>query len=358
MPALADSKSTSSLQATLDRLTSPAQLVEPLENDKVRCLACGHRCRIPEGRRGICKVRFNHQGILRAPSGYVAGLQNDPIEKKPFYHFLAGTNALTFGMLGCCFHCPFCQNWLSSQALRDTRAGVLPDKISAEQVVATARNAGSSAIVSSYNEPLITAEWAVEIFKLARKEGFKTAFVSNGNATPEVLDYLHPWIDGFKVDLKSMRDRIYRKLGGVLQNVLDTIQRAREMGLWVEVVTLVVPGLNESEDELRSIAEFIVNVSPDIPWHVTAFHRDYNYTSVQSTSGSQLRRAWELGRQAGLNYVYGGNLPGEMPDMENTLCPGCDTPLIRRVGYYILDNRLSDSGTCPDCGTKIPGVWD
>lgn len=358
MPATINTgTATSTLQATLDRLTGPAQLVEPLEEGRVRCLACGHRCRIPEGHRGICKVRFNRQGTLRAPQGYVVGLHNDPIEKKPFYHFLPGSNALTFGMLGCCFHCPFCQNWLSSQALRDDRAGILPDEISAERVVETARRARSRAVVSSYNEPLITAEWAVEIFKPARKAGLKTACVSNGNATPEVLDYLRPHTDGFKVDLKSMSDRTYRRLGGVLQNVLDTIQRAWDMGFWVEVVTLVVPGLNDSDEELRATAAFIAGVSPDIPWHVTAFHRDYKLTRQDDTSVRQLLRAWDLGRQAGLHYVYGGNLPGEVPEMENTCCPGCEATLIRRVGYFILDNHLTPDGTCPNCGTAIPGVW-
>ncbi len=358
MPTSADSSSaTSTLQATLDRLTRPAELVESLEEGRVRCLACGHRCRIPDGRRGICQVRFNRQGTLQAPYGYVAGLHNDPIEKKPFYHFLPGTNALTFGMLGCCLHCPFCQNWLSSQALRDERAGIPPDEISAEQVVATARRARSRAVVSSYNEPLITAEWAVEIFKLARKAGLKTACVSNGNASPEALDYLRPHTDGFKVDLKSISDRTYRKLGGVLQNVLDTIQRAWDMGFWVEVVTLEVPGLNDSDEELQSIAAFIAGVSPDIPWHVTAFHRDYKLVHEKNTSVRQLLRARDLGRQAGLNYVYGGNLPGEVPEMENTCCPNCDTTLIRRVGYYILDNHLTPGGKCPDCGKAIPGVW-
>ena len=354
----ADSSSaTSTLQATLDRLTRPARLVESLEEGRVRCLACGHRCRIPDSRRGICQVRFNRQGTLKAPYGYVAGLHNDPIEKKPFYHFLPGTNALTFGMLGCCFHCPFCQNWLSSQTLRDERAGTPPDEISADLVVEKARRARSRAVVSSYNEPLITAEWAMEIFKQARKAGLKTGCVSNGNATPEALDYLRPHTDGFKVDLKSMSDRTYRKLGGVLQNVLDTIQRAWDMGFWVEVVTLVVPGLNDSEEELQSIAAFIAGVSADIPWHVTAFHRDYKLLHEKNTSVRQLLRAWDLGRQAGLNYVYGGNLPGEVPEMENTCCPNCDTPLIRRVGYYILDNYLTPGGKCPDCGKAIPGVW-
>jgi pyruvate formate lyase activating enzyme len=357
MPATHSSAPAASLAATLDRLTKPAELVEQLNDNRVQCLACGHRCRIPGDRRGICKVRFNDGGTLLAPHGYVVGLHNDPIEKKPFYHFLPGSNALTFGMLGCCLHCLYCQNWLTSQALRDDRAGLPPDETSPEQVIDTAQRARSKAVVSSYNEPLITVEWAVDIFKPARKAGLKTACVSNGNATPEVLDYLRPHCDGFKVDLKGMKDRTYRQLGGVLQKVLDTIQYAWDLGFWVEVVTLVVPGLNDSDDELSAIAVFLASISPDIPWHVSAFHRDYKLIQGDDTSVRSLLRAWDLGRQAGLHYVYGGNLPGMVPELENTFCPGCDTPLIRRVGYYVLDNHLTAQGTCPGCGIAIPGVW-
>ncbi|UCH11459.1 MAG: AmmeMemoRadiSam system radical SAM enzyme [Fidelibacterota bacterium] len=357
MPATDTSAPTATLAATLDRLTIPSGLAEPLHDNRVQCLACGHRCRIPDGRRGICQVRFNDGGTLRAPHGYVVGLHNDPIEKKPFYHFLPGANALTFGMLGCCLHCPFCQNWLTSQALRDDRAGVPPDEISPEQVIDTAQRARSKAVVSSYNEPLITVEWAVDIFKPARKAGLKTACVSNGHATTEVLDYLRPHCDGFKIDLKAMRDRTYRQLGGVLQKVLDSIQYAWDLGFWVEVVTLVVPGLNDSDEELSAIAVFIAGISPDIPWHVSAFHRDYKFIQGSDTSVRSLLRAWDLGRQAGLHYVYGGNLPGMVPELENTFCPGCDAPLIRRVGYYVLDNHLTNKGTCPGCGIAIPGVW-
>jgi pyruvate formate lyase activating enzyme len=326
-------------------------------NGRLRCLACAHRCLLAPGRRGICKVRFNRDGVLEVPARYVAGLHNDPIEKKPFYHFLPGSAALTFGMLGCCFHCPFCQNWLSSQALRDEKAGTLPQEISPSHVVNLARQYDAQSVVSSYNEPLITAEWAVDIFKRAHAAGLKTAMVSNGYATPEALNYLRPHTDAYKVDLKSMHDRSYRSLGGVLRNVLDTIQRAHDLDFWVEVVTLVVPGFNNTDGELREAARFISSVSPDIPWHVTAFHRDYRYTGSRNTSVQDITRAVEIGREAGLHHVYGGNLPGESPEMENTTCPGCGTTLIRRVGYYILDDHLSPHGICSECGTRIAGVW-
>jgi pyruvate formate lyase activating enzyme len=198
---------TMTLVDTLDQLTVEGELYEKLDDDKVRCYACGHRCMIFNGQRGICKVRFNREGKLLVPYGYTAGLQSDPVEKKPFFHVLPGADALTFGMLGCDFHCSYCQNWLTSQALRHDAAGVAPHTVSAREMVNTARRLGSRLVVSSYNEPLITAEWAGAVFKLAKEAGLTTGFVSNGNATPEALDYLRPLTDCYKVDLKSMRQK-------------------------------------------------------------------------------------------------------------------------------------------------------
>src|SRR6266496_1200887 len=205
----------------LDKLTVTGELYKKLDDKTIECYACGHRCKIREGRRGICQVRFNEGGELRVPWGYVAALQSDPIEKKPFFHVNPGTNALTFGMLGCDFHCGYCQNWLTSQAMRDDSAGVMPTDVTPDDLVRLARRQGARMVGSSYNEPLITAEWAVEVFREARASGLKTAFISNGNATPEVLDYIRPWTDCYKIDLKAMDDRRYRELGGVLQHVLD-----------------------------------------------------------------------------------------------------------------------------------------
>ncbi len=212
-------------------------------------------------------------------------------------------------------------------------------------------------VASSYNEPLITSEWAVGVFKLAVQAGMKCVYVSNGNGTPEVLDYLRPYLAGYKVDLKSMQDKNYRQLGGVLKNVLETIQRARDLGLWVEVVTLVVPGFNDSNDELWDAARFLAGVSPDIPWHVTAFHQDYKMTEPDNTPARTLLRAAEIGREAGLHYVYAGNLPGRVDEYEDTACPKCGTVLVRRTGYLIREYKLTPKGTCPKCGTAIPGVW-
>jgi pyruvate formate lyase activating enzyme len=592
----------------LDQLTVTGELYEKLPDNAVRCFACGHRCVIREGRRGICQVRFNDGGELRVPHGYVAALQSDPVEKKPFFHVLPSVNALTFGMLGCDFHCgycftgdtmvitnqgpialqdafelgisrieqpdgeisfpvelkaitssgglrdvkgvfrhayrgelvkitpyylpalrctpdhrvyatddqnkrPFmiqakeltcnhhlvvprrfhfsstevvgaleylqyqsrrdvmivehilgtesqprkgwhtatnhvipsgldnqsrtsvrilpslrdcgwdfqaqsrptgyapnadieykiiqtndfylvplrgiereafdgnvfnmevegehnylanfflvsnCQNWLTSQAMRDPASDVSANyirKISPQGMVGLARKTQASMVVSSYNEPLITSEWAVEIFKEAKAAGLICAYVSNGNNTPEVMEYIRPYISAYKVDLKCMQDKNYRKLGGVLQNTLDGIKRAHELGLWVEIVTLTIPGFNDSNEELWDAARFIAGVSRDIPWHVTAFHKDYKMTDPDNTDAKTLLRAAEIGREAGLRYVYAGNLPGQVGEYEDTFCPKCNFRLIRRYGYVIREYHITAEGKCPNCDEIIPGLW-
>jgi pyruvate formate lyase activating enzyme len=263
-------------------------------------------------------------------------------------------------MLGCDYHCSFCQNWLSSQALRDPaseRAGSFIRTVTPEALVAYGQRGGASVVASTYNEPLITSEWAVAIFKLAQEAGMKAVYVSNGNATPEVLDYLRPHLSGYKIDLKTMQEKQYRQLGGVLQDVLDTIQGAYDLGFWVEVVTLVVPGFNDSADELMDMARFVASVSPDIPWHVSAFHPDYKMTEPGRTPAQTLQRAAEMGQEAGLRYVYAGNMPGRIGDYEHTHCHHCQVLLIKRYGFRILDYRITAEGTCPSCGTEIPGVW-
>ncbi|MFQ5796290.1 MAG: radical SAM protein [Candidatus Bipolaricaulia bacterium] len=525
------------LKVTLDSLTREGELYEKLDAGKVRCYACGHRCLIFDGKRGICQVRYNHGGKLYVPHGYVGALQVDPTEKKPFFHVLPGSQALTFGMLGCDFHCPYCfpgdtpvvtergvlpieeifclgkerltlldgevshprirvvtgsgklrpvhaafehhyegelviiqpyylpklrctldhrlyatqdptgeqieilkaeeltpqhylvvpkryafsnpveidvralmqdeavprryrevsdyylipirsitkkhyrgpvynlevddpahnylaefflvkncQNWQISQTLRDNRAGSQPMEISSQQLVELADRYRAEVVASSYNEPLITAEWAHEIFSLAKERGFRTAYVSNGNATPEVLKYLRPVLDCYKVDLKTMSDRNYRKLGGVLKHILNTIGWVYEMGFWLEIVTLVIPGFNDSDEELREAAEFLVDISPDIPWHVTAFHKDYQMTDPDNTPAETLIRAAEIGYDVGLHYVYAGNLPGIVGRYENTYCPNCNELLIERFSFQIHRNRLEDGG-CPACGAEISGIW-
>ncbi len=345
------------LAHVLDDLTREGELYEKLDNHRVRCYACAHRCVINDGARGICQVRYNRGGKLFVPYGYVSSLSPDPTEKKPFFHILPGSTTLTFGMLGCDLHCANCQNWEISQALRDADAGHSPMQVSPEQVVAIARRTSSQLIGSSYNEPLITSEWAVEIFKLAKQQGIRGIYVSNGNATREVLEFIRPYVVGYKIDLKTMQDKQYRKLGAPLRNVLDTIKLAKEMGFWVEIVTLVIPGFNDSNEELMDAAQYIRSVSPDIPWHVTAFHPDYKMTDASFTPASTLIRAAEIGQETGLNYVYAGNLPGSVKNHENTYCPKCNTVLVERYAYRILRDKLNGSGVCPKCGEKIAGIW-
>ncbi len=347
---------TNSLKQLLESYTTEGELYKVKDNQNVICYACGHRCYIKNGRSGICKVRYNQNGHLRVPANYAAGIQCDPIEKKPFYHVYPGTPAVTFGMLGCDYHCPFCQNWITSQALRDPSATGGIREITPIDLVVMAKKQRAKAIISSYNEPLITSEWAVTIFKEAKREGLLTGYVSNGNATPEVLDYLRPHTDCYKVDLKSFDDASYRKMGGTLKNVLDTIKMVHERDFWTEIVTLIIPGFNDSDSELCDIANFIADISPDIPWHVTAFHRDYKMTDPDNTPAETLLRAVEHGREAGLHFVYAGNLPGQVGSMENTVCWNCQTVLVERVGYHITKNIIK-KGACPECGNPVPGIW-
>jgi pyruvate formate lyase activating enzyme len=348
---------TKSLRDLLAANTKVGELFMRMPDDWVLCYSCGHRCKIPPGREGICKVRFNDKGKLRVPWGYAGGVALDPIEKKPFFHAYPGSRALSFGMLGCDYHCAYCQNWITSQALRDPEAVSGIDEITPERFVDTALRMDARVVTSTYNEPLITSEWGVEIFRLARQVGLVTSYVSNGNGTPEVLEYLRPWVDLFKVDLKGFSQRSYAQLGGVLQNVLRTIQTLHRYDIWLEIVTLLVPGFNDSDAELNDIAQFLVSVSPDIPWHVTGFHKDYRMTDPADTPAKSLLRAREIGLAAGLHYVYSGNRPGEVGDTENTFCPSCKSTLIERRGFRVISNNLR-KGSCPKCSTRIAGRWE
>jgi pyruvate formate lyase activating enzyme len=350
MPSLADVLATRTADAA-------PELVRTIARGRIQCLACGHACPIPDGAMGVCKVRFNQGGTLRVPFGYVGGVQCDPIEKKPFFHARPGALAFSIGMLGCDLHCSYCQNWVTSQALRDPLAVSLPRDTSPEELADQARQLDARVVVSTYNEPLITSEWAVAIFKAARARGLMTGYVSNGNGTPQVLEYIRPWVDLYKVDLKSFDDRHYRQLGGRIEPILATIRALYDMGFWVEIVTLLIPGFNDSPHELDRLTSFIASVSPDIPWHVTAFHKDYHMTDPANTTPEMLMAAADIGHRNGLRYVYAGNLPGAVGDLENTRCHQCRALLVERIGYHVLQYRLTPDSACPDCGTSIPGRW-
>ncbi|HLP15748.1 MAG TPA: AmmeMemoRadiSam system radical SAM enzyme [Bacteroidota bacterium] len=334
-----------------------ASLARPMPNGWVQCVACGHRCKIAPEHDGICKVRWNRGGKLFVPSNYVCGVQLDPVEKKPFFHVYPGSTALSYGMLGCDYHCGYCQNWISSQTLRDANASALPTETTAEDLVQAALDHGARIITSTYNEPLITSEWSRSIFMLAKEKGLVTSYVSNGNATPEVLDYLEPYLDLCKVDLKSFRQRNYAQLGGRLQTVLETIADVYRRGIWIEVVTLVIPGFNDSEEELREMAQFIRSVCAEIPWHVTAFHQDYKMTSPQNTPMQSLVRAVDIGREEGLHYVYAGNVRGRAGTTEDTTCRTCGKTIVKRRGFMVISNEIVN-GQCAFCSTPVPGRWD
>ena len=348
----------STLADLLARETRDGELYDVLADGRLRCYACGHECPLPDNAVGVCKVRFNDRGRLRVPWGYVGGVQCDPVEKKPFFHAYPGALAYSFGMLGCDLHCAYCQNWVTSQALRDRAAVAPPIHATPDLLAGEASRLGARVLVSTYNEPLITSEWAVAVFKEARALGLATGFVSNGNATPRVLEYLRPWIDLYKVDLKSFDDRHYRELGGRIGPILDTIRRLHALDVWVEIVTLLIPGFNDSTDELMRLTEFVASVSPDIPWHVTAFHADYKMTDTPDTTADMLLSAADIGRRNGLRFVYAGNLPGRVGHLENTQCSSCGEQLITRHGFAIRSYHITAAGTCPSCGTPVPGRFD
>lgn len=321
------------------------------------CVACAHRCTLAPGEAGTCRVRSNRDGHLAVPWGHVAAVTLDPVEKKPFYHVRPGSRVLTFGMPGCSFHCAFCQNWFVSQAGRDPAVDPEVESIEAGGLVERALGAGAAGVVSSFNEPLITAEWAREIFAAARSRGLFTGIVSNGFGTPEVLDFLAPVLTVAKVDLKAFGEPAYRSMGGGLGPVLDSIDRLLAAGIWVEVVTVLIPGLNDSEGEVAAMAAWLAGRSRDLPWHLHGFHPDYRMLDRPATPARTLERAGELGREAGLRYVYRSLAPGLPAGAEATACPGCGLAVVERRALRCDVDRLGPEGRCPACGERVPGRW-
>lgn len=327
------------------------------DNNRVRCFLCAHRCVVLDGKRGICAVRENRGGTLYTlVYGKVIARNIDPVEKKPLYHFLPGSRSFSIATVGCNFRCEHCQNYEISQFPRERPDLDIPgEDMTAGDVVGMAIESGCRSISYTYTEPTIFLEFAYDCARLARGRGIKNIFVSNGYMTPESASLIAPFLDGNNIDLKG-DDRFYREICHVKSSipVLETIKLMKEKGVWVEVTTLVIPGRNDSEEVLKGIAGFIKSVDPSIPWHVTQFYPAYRLLDVPRTPAPALRRAREIGLEAGLKYVYIGNLPAE--DAENTFCYSCGNRLIERTGFFIKGMRLRE-GRCPDCGALIEGVW-
>jgi pyruvate formate lyase activating enzyme len=330
-------------------------LWDAAEGKKVNCKLCAHRCVIGDGKLGRCCVRKNIDGVLYSLNYYkVCSANPDPIEKKPLYHFQPGTSSFSIATMGCNFRCEFCQNWQISQAVIED-GQIDGQAISPDKIVASAIRYGCKSIAYTYTEPTIFMELCNDCGRLAKQKGLANVFVSNGYETKEAIDFSRDWLDGINVDLKAFSEDYYKRLCKAhLQPVLDTLKYiSKETNIWLEITTLLVPGENDSDDELKKLAEFIVNeVGADVPWHISRFHPQYKYTNATPTPVSALERAEQIGKEAGLHYVYLGNVPGSKS--ESTFCYNCGRVLIERIGYRILANHITNC-CCPDCGTKIAG---
>jgi pyruvate formate lyase activating enzyme len=334
-----------------------ALLYEKIEDLKVRCALCSHRCVIPDGRRGICQVRENRNGILHTlVYGRLVAQHVDPIEKKPLFHFLPGSLSYSIATVGCNFRCRFCQNADIAQLPSDRDGAIIGDTATPEQVVGAAEKAGCRSISYTYTEPTIFFEFALETARLANSRGLRNVFVTNGYMTSEALDMIAPVLDAANVDMKAFTRGYYKDLcGAKLEHVQETLRNMRSRGVFVEVTTLVVPGLNDDPGELKALAEFLANdLGADTPWHISRFHPTYRLTDRPPTPVKTLSAAREIGRAAGLKYVYTGNVPGD--EGENTFCPACSATLIERRGFRVGKLRIID-GCCGKCGAAIEGVW-
>jgi pyruvate formate lyase activating enzyme len=330
-----------------------AMLYKKTEGGKVSCFLCSHNCLISDGKFGICNVRENRGGTLYTHSYEKLIAQNvDPVEKKPLYHFFPGSSSFSIAAIGCNFQCGFCQNWQISQVREANTLGLYPEEVNPGDVVNRAKQRGSKSISYTYTEPTIFFEYAYEISQLAKKEGLFNIFVTNGFMTEEMIQAIHPYLDGANIDLKSFRDDYYKKVcKGRLSPVLKSIEMMKKLDIWIEVTTLVVPGQNDSEEELKEIAHFLANLDSSIPWHISRFYPQYKMEKAESTPLETLDRANEIGKNAGLRYVYLGNVGKD----NNTYCYKCGLLLIERFGFSIKTYHIKE-GHCPDCGSLIHGV--
>jgi pyruvate formate lyase activating enzyme len=332
-----------------------AMFQERKELKKVQCSLCSHRCLIAPGKRGLCAVRENQEGTLYSlVYDKVIARNIDPIEKKPLFQFLPGSLSYSIATPGCNFRCKHCQNADISQLPRDQGGMILGEKVAPGDIVDAARRYRCSSISYTYTEPTIYYELAFDTAKLAAQAGLKNVFVTNGYITPEALKEIRPYLHAANIDLKGYTDDFYKNICGArLQPVLDSIGLYKELGIWIEITTLVIPGHNDSDEQLNGIAKFIKSVGKDIPWHVSRFHPTYKLMDQPRTPLETLKRARRIGLDAGLRYVYEGNIPGEG---EETLCWSCQRPLIKRMGFSVQENSIKN-GKCPYCDETIDGVW-
>ncbi|MCF7886051.1 MAG: AmmeMemoRadiSam system radical SAM enzyme [Candidatus Marinimicrobia bacterium] len=329
-------------------------LYEKIGNKEVQCNLCAHRCKIKEGNYGICGVRQNKDGKLyTAAYGKAIAANSDPIEKKPLYHFLPGTAAFSMATMGCNFKCSFCQNWRISQVTEDKKSELPGKNLSPEEIVSMAQNRGCDSIAYTYTEPTIFFEYAYDTARLAKEKGIYNVFVTNGFMTKEAIDTIEPYLDAANIDLKSFDDDFYRKIcKGRLQPVLDSIKYMKEVGIWIEITTLIVPDQNDSDEELNKIAQFIAGVNKDIPWHISRFHPDYEFTDSKPTPMKTMDKAKKIGKKHGIQQIYLGNIVTD----SNTYCHNCGEMVVQRNVFGRSKVNLKNS-KCPSCQTKISGVW-
>ena len=334
-----------------------AMLYSPLSDGKVQCSLCNHRCIISHSKRGLCGVRENRDGKLYTlVYGRAISLNVDPIEKKPIFHLFPGSTSFSMAAVGCNFQCLQCQNHDISQMPKGQDGRIEGSEVSPSKIISLTKQYRCRSISYTYTEPTIYFEYAYDTARQGSQEGIKNIFVTNGYMTEEALKAIQPYLDAANVDLKSYNEKFYKEIcGAKLKPVLENLKWMRQMGIWIEITTLVIPTLNDSDHEFEEIAQFIVSLGPEVPWHISAFYPTYKMLNLPRTPASLLHRAREIGIKAGLRYVYCGNIPGE--EGEDTFCPSCGRRVIERMGFRVTRNDII-KGECRHCHTKIEGVWD
>ena len=340
-------------------MSAPAWLSKKLDDGRIICEACSQRCKLKEGEYGICGIRKAEDGELQLLTyGLAAAVHIDPVEKKPMFHFLPGTKAFSFGTVGCNFSCQFCQNFDISQYPKEHDHRIFGEPLSPEKAVELALENGCKSIAYTYNEPIVFFEYTYDTAKLAHEKGLKNIYVTSGYETHKAIDLLAPYVDGMNIDIKGFTDKFCKEICGArLKPVLDAVKYAHAKGIWIEITTLLIPGKNDSEEEIRGIAQFIYDLDPAIPWHLSGFYPMYKMLDTPPTPPMTLRRAYDIGREVGLKYVYVGNIDDE--ERESTYCPSCQKMVIDRrgnIGQYVV-NMLDEEGTCPHCGYRLEGIW-